>query len=191
MRFPSLKKNPIHLQLWFLSLLAAYAVFELSFNHRLLELAGDLRLSEAAVELNDIELWGRVVSGLGLALLLIRWLDRFFNSRWLLTILSCALGLTCMWHLQKALVDTIVSRADQADMVMSFQSNLSTQDALQGRVFLRGNVLTDGPVPDEIRPVMSALWASSVLGLSPSEVETGWTEGERLRGILLPPLTQQ
>jgi hypothetical protein len=191
MLFAPSNKNPVHLQLWFLSLLAAYAVFELSFNHRLLELAGDLRLGEAAVQLNDIEIWGRVVSGLGLALLLMRWLDRFFNSRWLLTILSCALGLTCMWHLQKALVDTIVSRADHADMVMSFQSHLSTQDALQGRIFLRGIVLTDGPALDEIKPVMSALWASSVLGLLPSDVETGSAESERLRGTWVPQLTQK
>jgi hypothetical protein len=61
------------------------------------------------------------------------------------------LGLTTMWHLQKALVDAIVARADQQDLMMSWRSQLSTQEALNGRILLRGEVLLGGPAPADIQ----------------------------------------
>jgi hypothetical protein len=42
MRLPVVKTKTLNLQVWFLTVLACYAVLELSFNHRLLELAGEL-----------------------------------------------------------------------------------------------------------------------------------------------------
>lgn len=179
----------LHVQPWFLILLAAYAVLELSFNHRLLDLAGDLQLSATPVQLRDIELWGRIVSGLGLALLLMRWLDSLVRSRVLLLLVSCSLGLVCMWHLQKALVDTIVSRADQQDLMMSWRSQLSTQEALNGRILLKGEVLLNQPAPADIRPVMSALWASSLAGLSPDDLDTESGAAQLMGGFFAPQIT--
>jgi hypothetical protein len=37
-------------------MLAGYTVLELSFNHRLLELAGDLQWRATPLQLNDIEI---------------------------------------------------------------------------------------------------------------------------------------
>ncbi len=191
MRFPVLKDQALNLQVWFLALLAGYAVLELSFNHRLLELAGDLQLTATPDQLHDIELWGRVVSGLGLALLLMRWLDRFVKSRAVLLVLCCALGLVTMWHLQKAVVDTIVSRADQQDLMMSWRSQLSVQEALNGRMALRGKTLLSSPAPADIRPVMSALWASSVVGLSPDDLESDSGAAQLMGGFFAPQITPQ
>ena len=191
MRFPVLKDQALNLQVWFLALLAGYAVLELSFNHRLLELAGDLQLTATPDQLHDIELWGRVVSGLGLALLLMRWLDRFVKSRAVLLVLCCALGLVTMWHLQKAVVDTIVSRADQQDLMMSWRSQLSVQEALNGRMALRGETLLSSPAPADIRPVMSALWASSVAGLSPDDLESDSGAAQLMGGFFAPQITPQ
>ncbi len=191
MRFPVLKDQALNLQVWFLALLAGYAVLELSFNHRLLELAGDLQLTATPDQLHDIELWGRVVSGLGLALLLMRWLDRFFKSRAVLLVLCCALGLVTMWHLQKAVVDTIVSRADQQDLMMSWRSQLSVQEALNGRMALRGETLLSSPAPADIRPIMSALWASSVAGLSPDDLESDSGAAQLMGGFFAPQITPQ
>ena len=166
-----LRTSDVHLQPWFLGLLAGYSVLELSFNHRLLDLAGGVALPVSAADLLDIEIWARVVSGLGLALLLMRWLGSWFRSR-LLLILSCtAVGLVVMWHVQKAVVDTIVSRADQADMVMSVQSYSLAGEALKGRIHLRGEPVLDGPASTDLKPVLHALWSSSVLGLSPDDLE--------------------
>lgn len=191
MRFPVLKDQALNLQVWFLALLAGYAVLELSFNHRLLELAGDLQLTATPDQLHDIELWGRVVSGLGLALLLMRWLDRFFKSRVVLLVLCCALGLVTMWHLQKAVVDTLVSRADQQDLMMSWRSQLSVQEALNGRMALRGETLLSSPAPADIRPIMSALWASSVAGLSPDDLESDSGAAQLMGGFFAPQITPQ
>lgn len=171
MRQPPYPTARLSLQPWFLLLLAAYAVLELSFNHRLLELAAGMLTGVDATRVQAMELWARVVSGLGLALLLMRWLDRFIPSRlWLL--LSCSVaGLLLMWNLQKALVDAIVAGADEKDMQMSVQSHLSTGEALKGRIELRGQPVLEEPASPLLRPVMTALWSSSVLGLTPEDLE--------------------
>lgn len=171
MRIPSSPSARLSLQPWFLLLLAAYAVLELSFNHRLLEIAAGMLTGVDATRVQAMELWARVVSGLGLALLLMRWFDRLIPSRlWL--VLSCSVaGLLLMWNLQKTLVDAIVASADEKDMQMSVQSHLSTGEALKGRVELRGQPVLDEPASPLLRPVMTALWSSSVLGLSPDDLE--------------------
>ena len=171
MRIASSNPSNLGLQPWFLGLLAAYAVLELSFNHRLLEVAGGVMSVVKSSHLHDMEIWARVVSGLGLALLLMRWLDRSIRSRLLLVLACCAVGLLFMWHLQKALVDAIVARADPQDLRMSVQSHISTGEALKGRIELRGQPVLHGPVSPELRPVMNALWPSSVLGLSPEDLD--------------------
>jgi len=191
MRIPIVKTQTLNLQVWFLTVLACYAVLELSFNHRLLELAGDLQLTTTPEQLHDIELWGRVVSGLGLALLLMRWFDRFVKSRVVLVMLCCTLGLVSMWHFQKALVDTIVSRADDQDLMMSWRSQLSTQEALNGRMQLRGETLLSSPAPADIRPVMSALWASSLAGLSPDDLDSESGSAQLIGGFFAPTITPE
>ena len=152
MRIPPQKNQALNFQPWFLFLLACYTVLELSFNHRLLELAGDLQWNTTTVQLNDIEIWGRIVSGLGLALLLMRWLDNWVRSRVLLLVMCCVLGLFSMWHVQKALVDTIVARADEQDLTMSWKSQMSTQQALNGLILLRGETLLTSPAPQRYGP---------------------------------------
>jgi len=171
MRIFSNRPYSLAQQWWFMALLAAYAVVELSFNHRLLELSAGMLSSQGAASLNDMEIWARVVSGLGLALLLMRSLDRAIRSRVLLVLSCCAAGLLVMWHLQKSIVDAIVARADEADMHMSVQGILSTSEALKGRVELRGQPVLSAPAAADLRPVMTALWASSVLGLSSDDLE--------------------
>jgi len=191
MRLPVLQTQALNSKVWFLTVLACYAVLELSFNHRLLELAGDLQLTTTPDQLHDIELWGRVVSGLGLALLLMRWLDRFVKSRIVLLLLCCTVGLTTMWHLQKSLVDAIVARADQQDLMMSWRSQLSTQEALNGRILLRGEVLLGSPAPADIRPVMGALWASSVAGLSPDDLDSNSGAAQLISGFFAPQISPE
>lgn len=181
-------RQALNAQPWFLFLLACYAVLELSFNHRLLELAGDLQLKATPVQLHDIEMWGRVVSGLGLAFLLMRGLDRWIKSKAVLLLLCAVLGLVSMWHLQKALVDAIVARADQQDLVMSWRSQISTQEALNGRIFLRGETLLNSPAPPEIRPVMSALWASSLAGLSPDDLDLDSGAAQLMGSFMAPQI---
>lgn len=192
MRHSSNPSASLFLQPWFLLLLAGYAVLELSFNHRLLELAGGMSTGIDAVRVQAMERWARVVSGLGLALLLMRWLDRFMASRLLLLCVSVFAGVLFMWHAQMALVDAIVSSADEQDMQMSLQAHLSTPEALKGRVELRGLPVLDGPVSQQLQPVMGALWSSSVLGLEPEDLEvTAGAVQLASRWITVPPTASQ
>lgn len=158
-------------QPWFLLVLALYTLLELSFNHRLLELAGGLQSDTSPESWRHLEVWARLLSGLGLSLLLMRWLAPRVRSR-LGLVLGCgACGLLLMWHVQKTLVDVIVARADESDLRMSVQAHLSTSEALQGRLQLRGLPVLDAPVQPSLRPLMRALWPSSVLGLEPDDLE--------------------
>lgn len=166
---------------WFICLLAAYAVLELSFNHRLLELSATVLSDHGTTRLRDMEIWARVVSGLGLALLLMRSFDRIIRSRIRLALSCCAVGLLIMWHLQQGIVDAIVARADETDMRMSVQGLLTAREAVNGRVELRGQPVLSGPVMADLRPVMGALWSSSVLGLSPDELEATSGAGQLTR----------
>jgi hypothetical protein len=95
-----------------------------------------------------------------------------------------------MWHAQKALVDTIVARADAQDLSMSWRSQMSTQEALNGRIFLRGETLLTSPAPPDIRPVMSALWASSVAGLFPEDLDSDSGAAQLMSGVFAPQITQ-
>lgn len=191
MRIPLLTSAPLHFQPWFLGLLAAYSVVELSFNHQLLDMASDVHLRLTEMQMHQIEIWGRLVSGMGLALLLMRWLDTQLRSRLWLMLVSCVVGFTTMWYAQKLLVDTIVSRADQEDLTMSLKAQLSTQQALQGRVTLRGEAFLEGPVPESLAPVIGALWPSAVLGLSPDEIENTSGAAQLMSHFVLPQFTQQ
>ncbi len=188
---PNTARTPLNFQPWFLLWLAAYSVVELSFNHRLLELAGDLHLSMTESRMQNIEIWGRLVSGMGLSLLLMRWLDARLRSRLLLICVSCLVGFITMWHVQKQLVETIVSRADQEDLIMSLKAQTTTQEALNGRILLRGETLIDGPVPSTLQPVVGALWASSVLGLSPEDIEINSGAAQLMSNFFMPNFTPQ
>lgn len=179
------------LQPWFLAWLAAYAVLELSFNHHLLQLAGNAMTANTVRQLQHMELWARVVSGLGLALLLMRALYKPHGARWRLVLVCTTLGLLVMWPLQKALVDHIVARATPQDMFMSVQSHLSTGEALKGRMELRGQPVLPGPVSAELKPVMRALWSSSVLGLSPDDLEATSGVGQLAGSMGVAPTPSQ
>jgi hypothetical protein len=146
-------------------------VLELSFNHRLLEMAGGQAGHGAPAQWQSLETWARFVSGLGLALLLMRWLDTRIRSRVVLALFCVCAGLLAMWYAQKMLVDAIVASASREDMLMSVWSHIHTSEALTGRMELRGLPVLDGPVSSELRPVMQALWSSSVLGLAPDDLE--------------------
>lgn len=186
-----LSSAPLHFQPWFLSLLAFYAVVELSFNHQLLDMAGDVHLRLNETQMHQMEMWGRGVSGMGLTLLLMRWLDERLRSRLWLMLVSAVVGFSTMWFVQKQLVDTIVSRADQEDLAMSLKAQLTTQEALLGRVLLRGEPLLQERVPPTLEPVVGALWASTVLGLSPDDIDNTSGAAQLMSHFVAPAFTGQ
>ena len=66
-------------------------------------------------------------------------------------------------------------------MHMSVEGILTAREAVNGRVELRGQPVLSSPATAQLRPVMGALWSSSVLGLSPHEIELTSGAGQLTR----------
>lgn len=170
---------------WFLGALLLCALLQLAFNQRLLALVADLSGRVTADDLQQLEWWARGVSGLGLALLLMRLLEDAVPRRWLVPA-SLVLGLLGMWHAQKWLVDTLVERADPPALQLAWQAQLRQTEAAKGRIEVRGVPLLEQPVSADLRPVLLGLWPAMVMGLEPEEVQV--TSGAaQLALSTLPP----
>lgn len=157
---------------WLLALLAAYAVLELSFNHHLMEVSSGAAPDPAI--LKDLEFWARLISGLGLSLWLTRALLRRGIWPLLALLLSVAVGVSLMWHLQRWLVEHIVARASTEDKQMSLYAQQLAPALLGGQLLVRGKPLVQyEQLPADSRPAWRALLPSITLGLVPHDIEAG------------------
>jgi hypothetical protein len=156
--------------LWFLALLAAYAVLELSFNHQLMGVSSAALVDPAA--LRDLEVWARVISGLGLSLWLMRALLRRGLAPLLAVLLSVLVGIGLMWHLQRWLVETIVERGSEQDKQMSLYAGQLAPALLGGDVTVRGQRLLDaGELSPPALQAWQALLPATLVGLQPNELQ--------------------
>lgn len=103
-----------HPRVWIFGLLIPfiYLVVEFSLSHRLLEVLDETVTDEV---LNGLEFWGRVISGLGLGLLLHRLAALRLGNTVLGLCASLAVGVLVMWNVQKSLLDHLVESADAQD----------------------------------------------------------------------------
>lgn len=155
---------------WFLILLAAYAVLELSFNHHLMQVSSGSAFDLASME--DLEFWSRLISGLGLAFWLLRLLMRRLRSPWLAALLSVLVGVSFMWQFQRWLVDTIVAHASEIDKRMSLYAQQLGPETMAGRVQVQGLPLVQPErLSEAIRPAWQALLPAITLGLKPEDLE--------------------
>ncbi len=168
--FLSRRRVPFTLPWWFLVLLAAYAVLELSFNHHLMQVSAGADAELPSME--DLEFWGRLISGLGLAFWLIRSMLRRHVPVALAMLLSVAIGVTAMWNLQRWLIDAIVARASESEKRMSLVGQQLAGEALAGRVQVRGLPLVQPEqLTDASRPAWRALLPAITLGLAPQDLQ--------------------
>lgn len=98
--------------LYGLALPVAYLVVELSFCNQLIHTLGDASPDEV---LNGLEFWGRVISGVGLGILLHRLVSARLPWRVLGFCLSITAGIAIMWNVQRALIDHLVETASPQD----------------------------------------------------------------------------
>jgi hypothetical protein len=145
---------------WLVPLLLLYVAVELAFNHRLLVLTTTF-LSEGT--LRGVEFWGRIISGVGLALLawrLVRhWLDRPLLS----LALSLALGITTMWHVQQFIVDELVARAPRADKEASLVLLQVADYVATGHASIEGRPLGAGGMPNPVSDTVKSIFPASAL----------------------------
>lgn len=98
--------------LYGLALPLAYLVVELSFCNQLIHTLGDASPDEV---LSGLEFWGRLISGVGLGILLHRLVSARLPWRVLGFFLSIAAGIAIMWNVQRALIDHLVDSASPED----------------------------------------------------------------------------
>ena len=168
--------SPVSLQdqAWFAGVLVLYALVELSFNHRMLELT-DVVLSNS--DLDGLQFWGRVIAGFGLSMLLLRWLDLRMAHRWQAVLLSFALGMTLMWHFQKMVIDHLVETAPVAEKKLSvYLLNVADLGAA-GQLRYKGEPLGTPDMPQSVRETVKTLLPAAALGTQIMDFETpasGW-----------------
>ena len=161
-------------QAWFAGVLVLYALVELSFNHRMLELT-DVVLSNS--DLDGVQFWGRIIAGFGLSMLLLRWLDLRMAQRWQAVLLSFAVGMTLMWHFQKMVIDHLVDSAPVEEKRLSvYLLNIADLGA-QGQLRIGGSALGSVNMPQSVRETVKTLFPAAALGTPLSDFQapaSGW-----------------
>lgn len=112
-----------------LALPVAYLIVELAFNDQLLRTLGDTAPADV---LSGLEFWGRVISGVGLGILLHRGLTSRLTPRLAGWLISIGVGVLVMWHVQKALIDHLVEAASPQDKRASVALAVLAPKAGQG-----------------------------------------------------------
>ena len=161
-------------QAWFAGVLVLYALVELSFNHRMLELT-DVVLSNS--DLDGVQFWGRIIAGFGLSMLLLRWLDLRMAQRWQAVLLSFAVGMTLMWHFQKMVIDHLVDAAPVEEKRLSVYLLNIADLAAQGQLRIHGVPLGTENMSPSVREAVKTLFPAAALGTPLVDFEApalGW-----------------
>ena len=197
-----------------ISLPAIYLVLEFSFNHRLMSLTADMVDEQV---LQGLELWGRLLSGVGFGLLLFRFTRgrialRLGERTWLLRLgASLLLGVVLMWNVQKWITTHWVSTATEDDKKAALVLSALAGQAAQGRLTtLGGDALLQGQASAAEGQLTAALFPAASLyidqrvqqlatwthpqGMQQASAAALLPQAEALldnafRNLIIPPLT--
>jgi hypothetical protein len=144
-------------------LLVPYLLVELAFNHRLLMLTSGTLDNQA---LRGVEIWGRIISGVGLGLLLWtfamgRLLPKLSGLAALL--LSLGLGVLCMWHAQRAAIDYWIDQAPARDKQISLALGMLATTAALGQLHTGHGPLMGPSASEGLRLTVASLFPASAL----------------------------
>ena len=184
-----------------------YIAVEFGFNYQLLNLTVDFASEETLL---GLEFWGRVISGVGLSLVLYRLSSglKIFNG--LRYVLCLILGITLMWNVQKMLTDYLVDQASLEDKEVSLLlAALSPKAANGSLATLTGNLIISEPLSEQDRKIAASLFPAIALyapnrneqiaawnGTTPEQIQLllamNYTEAQlsnAYRNLIIPPLT--
>ena len=173
---PALRALLLNRKLVMLLLLVPYLLVELAFNHRLLTLASGTLDNQA---LRGVEIWGRIISGVGLGLLIWnfamgRLLPRLPGLAALL--LSLGLGVLCMWHVQRAVIDYWVEQAPAQDKQMALALGMLAPTASLGQLHTGHGPLMGPSASEGLRLTVASLFPASALHAAQrDELVLAWT----------------
>jgi hypothetical protein len=184
-----------------------YVALEFGFNYQLLNLTVDFASEETLL---GLEFWGRVISGVGLSLVLYRLSSdlKIFNG--LRYVLCLIVGITLMWNVQKMLTDYLVDQASLEDKEVSLLlAALSPKAAGGSLATLSGNLIINEPLSEQDRKIAASLFPAIALyapnrneqiaawnGTTPQQIQLllamNYTEAQlsnAYRNLVIPPLT--
>ena len=184
-----------------------YIAVEFGFNYQLLNLTVDFASEETLL---GLEFWGRVISGVGLSLVLYRLSPGIPIVNGLRYAICLILGIVLMWNVQKMLTDYLVDQASPEDKEVSFLlATLSFKAADGSLATLAGNLILSEPVDEQDRKITASLFPAIALyapnrdeqiaawnGTTPEQIQMllamNYTEAQlsnAYRNLIIPPLT--
>lgn len=174
---------------WVFSILvpALYLIVELGFNYQLISVSSGTVSDDT---LSGLEFWGRVISGVGLGLILFRWTLRIGANNYYRMIICLALGMIVMWHTQRELTDYLVSLASDDDKRAALVLSVVAQDAGEGKLAtLKNEPILDRPITGFEKKIMMALFPAGALHAENREKQlNGWlANGSAIVGSPLLP----
>ena len=184
-----------------------YVAVEFGFNYQMLDLTVDFESEDILL---GLEFWGRVISGVGLSLVLYRLSSgmNIFNS--LRYVLCLILGIALMWNVQKMLTDYLVEQANLEDKKISLLLAVLGSKAADGSLAtLSGNPIVSQPLLEQDRKITASLFSAIALyapnrkeqiaawnSSSPEQIQlllaTDYTDAQlanAYRNLIIPPLT--
>lgn len=138
-----------------------YIAVEFAFNYQLLDLTVDLASEDILL---GLEFWGRVISGVGLSLVLYRLTSGLKILNGLRYVLCLIIGIALMWNVQKMLTDYLVGQASLEDKKISLLLSVLTSKAADGSlVTLSGNPIVSQPLAEQDRKITASLFPAFAL----------------------------
>lgn len=179
-----------------ISLPAIYLVLEFSFNHRLMSLTADMVDEQV---LQGLEVWGRLLSGIGFGLLLFRFTRGRVALRlgawpWLLRLsASLLLGVLLMWNVQKWITAHWVNTATEDDKKAALVlSSLAGQAAQNRLTTLTGDALLQGQPSAAQGQLIAALFPAASLYIDQRALQLAtWTNPPGMQQASAAPLPPQ
>ena len=184
-----------------------YIAVEFGFNYQLLNLTVDFASEDILL---GLEFWGRVISGVGLSLVLFRLSAGFKIFNGLRYVACLILGIALMWNVQKMLTDYLVEQASLEDKKISLLLSFLTSKAAEGSLAtLSGNLIAREPLSEQDRKITASLFPAVALyapnrieqiaawnGISPQKIQLlvamNYPEAQlsnAYRNLVIPPLT--
>lgn len=167
----------VPIQVWCYGLLIplAYLIAEFSLNHHLVDVLDETVTDET---LEGLEFWGRVISGLGLGLLIQRLLSFRAANTALGLFVSLAIGVAVMWNVQKSLIDYFVEIAKtedkQAAIALSWIAPRVADGSLQT---LAGDRVLVSEVTGMQRNIVLSMFPAAALHMKERELQLArWLE---------------
>ncbi len=184
-----------------------YIAVEFGFNFQLLNLSVDFASEE---DLLGLEFWGRVISGVGLSIILYRLtaaIKIFSSLRYFLCLIA---GIALMWNVQKMLTDYLVEQASLEDKKISLLlAGLTSKAATGSLVTSNGLPVVRELQSEQDRKITASLFPAIALyapnrkeqialwsGRTPEQIQLmlgmDFTDSQlsnAYRNLIVPPLT--